>query len=95
MTFQGRPKPTVLIVVTSAPGNFDNRQFIRSTWANMSYILVSSTESFSYEVIFLLGRPTLTRLVNGKFLPLRDENNMLFLNVKGMNGCSPYLYIFL
>ena len=93
MTFQGRPKPTVLIVVTSAPGNFDNRRFIRSTWANISYILSSSTESFSYEVIFLLGRPTLTRLVDGKFLPLRDENNMLFRNVKGINVWSPYTYI--
>ena len=56
---QGRPIPTVLIAVASAPGNFLSRRLIRDTWGNRKSLFNSSDVSISHEVVFVIGKPAI------------------------------------
>ena len=56
---QGRPIPTVLIAVASAPGNFLSRRLIRDPWGNRKSLINSSDVSITHEVVFVIGKPAI------------------------------------
>ena len=56
---QGRPIPTVLIAVASAPGNFLSRRLIRNTWGNRKSFVNSTDISITHEVVFVIGKPAI------------------------------------
>ena len=56
---QGRPIPTVLIAVASAPGNFLSRRLIRETWGNRNSFPNSTDVSITHEVVFVIGKPAI------------------------------------
>ena len=71
---QGRPIPTVLIAVASAPGNFLSRRLIRETWGNRNSFPNSTDVSITHEVVFVIGKPA---------IPFKDQFISKELSEKG------------
>ena len=69
--------------MTSAPGNFKNRQRIRDTWAHEVSTKFISDEVVSCEVIFVLGIPSVIQYIETPSMKSIRRNDILLNQITG------------